>query len=48
VTAIIGILIILWGLSLLLGWQINMMALLLVIFGALMAAGAIYRLSRGR
>ena len=43
---VFGILVILWGLSLLFGWEINIMAFIAVIFGTLIVAGAIYRLTR--
>lgn len=45
---VFGILIIMWGLSTLFGWEINIMAFIVIIFGALIVAGAIYRLTRGR
>jgi ABC-type Fe3+-siderophore transport system permease subunit len=45
---VFGILIIMWGLSTLFGWEINIMAFIVTIFGALIVAGAIYRLTRGR
>jgi hypothetical protein len=45
---VFGILIIMWGLSTLFGWEINVMAFIVIIFGALIVAGAIYRLTRGR
>ena len=43
---VFGILVIVWGLSLLFGWEINIMAFIAVIFGTLIVAGAIYRLTR--
>jgi len=45
---VFGILIIMWGLSTLFGWEINVMAFIVIIFGGLIVAGAIYRLTRGR
>ena len=45
---VFGILIVLWGLSTLLGWEINIMAIIAVIFGTLIVAGAIYKLTRRR
>jgi len=45
---VFGILIIFWGLSLFFGWELNIMALIAVIFGTLIVAGAIYKLTRGR
>lgn len=45
---VFGILIIMWGLSTLFGWEINVMAFIVIIFGALIVAGAIYRLARGK
>jgi len=45
---VFGILIILWGSSTLLGWEINFMAFAVIVFGALIVAGAIYRLTRRR
>ena len=45
---VFGILIIIWGLSTLFGWEINIMAFIVIIFGALIAAGAIYSLTRKR
>ncbi|MFB0504502.1 MAG: hypothetical protein ACETWE_11760 [Candidatus Bathyarchaeia archaeon] len=45
---VFGILIIMWGLSTLFGWEINIMAFIVIIFGALIVAGAIYRLTRRR
>jgi len=43
---VFGILILFWGLSTLFNWQINIMAILVIIFGILILAGAIYRLTR--
>jgi amino acid transporter len=43
---VFGILIIIWGLSALLGWEINLMAFIVIIFGTLIVAGAIYTLTR--
>ena len=45
--AVFGLLIILWGLSIIFGWEFNLMALIAVIFGTLIVAGAIYGLRRG-
>ncbi|MDH5439575.1 MAG: hypothetical protein OEZ48_03450 [Candidatus Bathyarchaeota archaeon] len=45
---VFGILIIMWGLSTLFGWEINIMAFIVIIFGTLIVAGAIYRLTRRR
>jgi len=45
---VFGILIILWGLSLFFGWELNIMVIIAVIFGTLIVAGSIYKLTRGR
>ena len=45
---VFGMLIILWGLSTLLGWEINFMAFAVIVFGTLIVAGAIYKLTRRR
>lgn len=45
---VIGLLVVIWGLSMLLGWEINFMAFLVLIFGVLIVAGSIYRLSKKR
>ena len=45
---VFGILVLFWGLSLFFGWELNIMAFIAVIFGTLIIAGAIYRLTRGR
>jgi uncharacterized membrane protein YvbJ len=41
-----GLIIIFWGIGTLFRWEINFFALLVIIFGSLMIAGAIYRLRR--
>ena len=43
---VFGMLIVLWGSSSLLGWEINFMAFAVIIFGTLIVAGAIYKLTR--
>ena len=43
---VFGILIILWGFSLFFGWELNIMAFIALIFGTLIVAGAIYKLTR--
>ena len=43
---IFGLLIILAGLSWLLGWQINYMAFFVIVFGILIVSGALYKLTR--
>lgn len=45
---VFGILIILWGLSTLLGWEVNLMAFAVIALGTLIVAGAIYKLTRRR
>ena len=45
---VFGMLIILWGLSTLLGWEVNFMAFAVIAFGTLIVAGAIYKLTRRR
>jgi len=45
---VFGALIVLWGLSTLFGWEINIMAFIAVVFGLLIVAGAIYNLTRRR
>jgi len=45
---VFGLLIVLLGLSSLLGWGINLMALIVILFGALIVASAIYTLTRER
>ena len=45
---VFGMLIILWGLSTLLGWEVNVMAFAVITFGTLIVAGAIYKLTRRR
>jgi hypothetical protein len=43
---VFGILIVIWGLSVLLGWELNVMALLVVLFGVLIVSGTIYTLTQ--
>ena len=45
---VIGLLIILWGLSAVLNIDINVWALVIIIFGTLMVAGALYTITRRR
>jgi uncharacterized membrane protein YvbJ len=45
---VFGILIIFWGLSTLFNWEINIMAILAIILGILIVAGAIRRSTRRR
>ena len=45
---VFGIIIVVGGLSLLFEWEINIMALITVIFGTLIVAGAIYKLTQRR
>ena len=45
---VFGILIILWGLSTLLGWEVNLTAFAVIAFGTLIVAGAIYKLASRR
>jgi len=45
---VLGIIIIIWGLSILFGWVINIMAFGAIIIGTLILAGAIYKLTRRR
>ena len=45
---VFGIIIIIWGLSILFGWVINIMAFGAIIIGALIVAGSIYQLTRKR
>jgi hypothetical protein len=45
---VFGIIIVVGGLSLLFEWEINIMALIAVIFGTLIVAGAIYKLTQRR
>jgi preprotein translocase subunit SecF len=45
---VFGLIIIVGGLSLLFEWEINIMALIAVIFGTLIVAGAIYKLTQRR
>jgi hypothetical protein len=45
---VFGLLVVVWGLSLLFGWEINFMAFIVLIFGVLIIAGSIYRLSKRR
>ena len=45
---VFGILIILLGLSSLLGWEINLIAFIMILSGTLIVAGAIYTLTRER
>lgn len=44
--AVFGILITLWGLSLLFDWKINIMALIAIIFGTLIVAGSLYKITQ--
>lgn len=43
---VFGILIIIWGLSVLFEWEINIMAVLVVLFGVLVVSGTLYRMTR--
>jgi len=43
---VFGLLIVFFGLSTLFGWEFNPMAYFIVVFGALIVLGAIYRLTR--
>jgi len=43
---VFGLLIVLFGLSWLFGWEINYMAYFAIVFGVLIVAGAVYRLTR--
>jgi len=43
---VFGLLIIFWGLSTFFNFEINIMAILVIIFGILIVAGAIYKLIR--
>lgn len=43
---VFGLIVVVWGLSLLFEWEINVMALIAVIFGTLLVAGAIYKLTQ--
>jgi hypothetical protein len=45
---VFGLIIVVGGLSLLFEWEINIMALIAVIFGTLIVAGAIYKLTQRR
>ncbi len=43
---VFGLLIVIFGLSWVFGWEINYMAYFVVVFGVLIVAGAIYKLAR--
>jgi high-affinity Fe2+/Pb2+ permease len=43
---VFGVLIILGGLSVLFEWEINMMAVLIVLLGLLVVSGTLYRMTR--
>jgi type IV secretory pathway VirB2 component (pilin) len=43
---VFGLLIVIFGLSWVFGWEINYMAYFVVVFGVLIVAGAIYKLTR--
>jgi uncharacterized membrane protein YvbJ len=43
---VFGIMIVFWGLSIFLGWRFNIMAFMIIIFGTLLASGAIYKLRK--
>lgn len=43
---VFGVLIILGGLSVLFDWEINMMAVLIVLLGLLVVSGTLYRMTR--
>ena len=45
---VFGILIILWGLSITFEWKINVMAVMVILLGTLIVAGAIYKLTKRR
>jgi len=45
---VFGLLIILWGLSVFFGWELNIMIYLILVFGALLVAGSLYKLTRKR
>jgi hypothetical protein len=45
---VFGLIIVVGGLSLLFEWEINIMTLIAVIFGTLIVAGAIYKLTQRR
>lgn len=45
---VFGLLIVLWGLSVLFEWELNVMAVLVVLFGSLIVAGTIYKLTQKR
>ena len=45
---VFGLIVVVGGLSLLFEWDINIMALIAVIFGSLIVAGAIYKLTQKR
>ena len=45
---VFGLILVVVGLSLLFEWEINVMALITVIFGSLIVAGAIYKLTQRR
>jgi len=45
---VFGLIIVVGGLSLLFEWEINIMAFITVIFGTLIVAGAIYKLTQRR
>ena len=45
---VFGLMIVILGLSWAFGWEINFMAYLVLVFGALIVAGAIYKLTRKR
>ena len=48
VSIVFGVLIILPGLSSLLGWEINLIAFIMILSGTLIVAGAIYTVTRER
>jgi hypothetical protein len=43
---VFGILIVIWGLSVLFEWEVNIMAVLVVLFGVLVVSGTIYKMTR--
>jgi preprotein translocase subunit SecF len=45
---VFGLVIVLWGLSVLFEWELNVMAVLVVLFGSLIVAGTIYKLTQKR
>jgi len=42
---VFGLLVVLFGLSTLFGWETNYMAFIVIIFGILIVAGAVYKLT---